>query len=137
MNAFTDMFNEDPKKAQLGGLSVAIPGEIKGLQYLHEKYGVLEWSRLFEPSWKLALYGWTVNEILSSRLSDASKDILKDETLKSIFAPNGYTLKPGETIKRETYGSVLEKIGKLGRDEGVDSFYNVHSIKYFIMSRDI
>lgn len=35
-----DMYKHDKNASIVGGLAVGIPGEIRGLEYLHEKYGV-------------------------------------------------------------------------------------------------
>ena len=43
--AFEDMYKENPKFSIYGGLASGVPGDIKGLEYLHEKYVVsYEWS---------------------------------------------------------------------------------------------
>lgn len=34
------MYRDDPKASVTGGLSVAVPGELRGLEYLHKTYGV-------------------------------------------------------------------------------------------------
>lgn len=47
--ASRDMYKHDPDASIRGGLAVAVPGELKGLDYLHRKYGVsrnLWWSRI-------------------------------------------------------------------------------------------
>jgi gamma-glutamyltranspeptidase/glutathione hydrolase len=45
--AFEDMYKGDIAGAVWGGLAVAAPGDLKGLEYLHQKHGV---SRLaFRP----------------------------------------------------------------------------------------
>jgi gamma-glutamyltranspeptidase len=38
--AFQDMYKHDVNASVHGGLSVAVPGELRGLEYLHTKYGV-------------------------------------------------------------------------------------------------
>lgn len=40
--AFRDMYENNTMGSIFGGLAAAIPGEIKGLEYLHKKYGVSE-----------------------------------------------------------------------------------------------
>jgi len=42
--AHQDMYKDDPKASVTGGLSVAVPGELRGLEYLHKTYGVSGWS---------------------------------------------------------------------------------------------
>lgn len=35
-----DMYKHDKNASTVGGLAVGIPGEIRGLEYLHKRYGV-------------------------------------------------------------------------------------------------
>jgi gamma-glutamyltranspeptidase/glutathione hydrolase len=35
-----DMYEHNQNASIFGGLAVAVPGELKGLEYLHNKYGV-------------------------------------------------------------------------------------------------
>lgn len=38
--AYTDMYKHNVKGSIYGGLSVGIPSEVRGLEYVHKKYGV-------------------------------------------------------------------------------------------------
>ncbi len=38
--AFEDMYMDNVYGSVFGGLSVGVPGELRGLEYLHSKYGV-------------------------------------------------------------------------------------------------
>lgn len=38
--AFQDMYKDNVNASVLGGLAVAIPSELRGLEYLHKKHGV-------------------------------------------------------------------------------------------------
>jgi gamma-glutamyltranspeptidase/glutathione hydrolase len=40
--AFQDMYENFTIGSIIGGLASGVPGEIKGLEYLHQKYGVSE-----------------------------------------------------------------------------------------------
>lgn len=39
-DASEDMYKDRHMDSVIGGLSVAVPGEVRGLEYLHKKYGV-------------------------------------------------------------------------------------------------
>ena len=38
--ASRDMYEHNQNASVFGGLAVAVPGELKGLEYLHKQYGV-------------------------------------------------------------------------------------------------
>jgi len=61
------MYNADPQSAAFGGLSVAVPGEVRGLEEAHRRWGTLPWKRLVEPSVALA-GGWEVDKELGKRI---------------------------------------------------------------------
>lgn len=101
------------------GTSVGVPSLLKGLALLHQKYGTLEWNKLFLPTIRLAKEGF----LISPRLHTL---IVKDPfLLKNINAsryffdkdlnplPIGYLLKNPELAK------VLEEVSI----HGVEKFY--------------
>lgn len=61
------MFENDPTSAMFGGLSVGVPGEIRGLEEVHRRWGTVPWKKLIEPSIKLAS-GWRVGRELAWRI---------------------------------------------------------------------
>jgi gamma-glutamyltranspeptidase/glutathione hydrolase/leukotriene-C4 hydrolase len=61
------MFTGDPGLAKFGGLSVAVPSELRGFEEAHRRWGRLEWRRLVQPSVKLA-EGWKVGRELGKRI---------------------------------------------------------------------
>ena len=63
----TTMFIEEPMKALFGGLSVGVPGELRGLEEAHKRWGSLPWKTLVEPSIKLAK-GWKMQRELAGRI---------------------------------------------------------------------
>ena len=44
-----EMFTRSNCRTQ-GGLAIATPGEIKGYWTAHQRFGKLEWSKLFQPA---------------------------------------------------------------------------------------
>lgn len=61
------MFQNNPILAKIGGLSVAVPSELRGLQEAHKRWGKLPWDALVQPSVHLAR-GWKVSRDLAKRL---------------------------------------------------------------------
>lgn len=56
-----------PFSSMFGGLSVGVPGEIKGLGEMHRRWGKLSWKQVVEPSAKLAR-GWKIGPELDRRI---------------------------------------------------------------------
>uniref|UniRef100_A0A2C9JNT4 Gamma-glutamyltransferase n=1 Tax=Biomphalaria glabrata TaxID=6526 RepID=A0A2C9JNT4_BIOGL len=106
----------------IGGLSIAVPGEIKGYWYAHQKYGRLPWAALFEPSIKYAADGFPVPIGLYKALIDGESFIRSEPSLNVAFV-NQQTNKlytEGEIIKMPQLAATLKAIA----EEGVNAFYN-------------
>ncbi|KAF2209868.1 hypothetical protein CERZMDRAFT_113613 [Cercospora zeae-maydis SCOH1-5] len=126
--AFQDMYNNNTDASLYGGLASGVPGELRGLQHLHENYGVLPWKDLVMPSVKLARHGFIVGSDLVKYMDSAvasAKDVVgnflvDDPNWAFDFAPNGTRLALGDTITRKRYADTLETIA----EQGVAAFYS-------------
>jgi gamma-glutamyltranspeptidase / glutathione hydrolase / leukotriene-C4 hydrolase len=65
--ASSTMYINDPSASRVGGLAAGVPGELRGLEEAHRRWGSLDWKRLVTPSVELAK-GWPVGKELSNRL---------------------------------------------------------------------
>ncbi|KAH7062418.1 gamma-glutamyltransferase 1 [Macrophomina phaseolina] len=121
--AFEDMYNNDTDLSIYGGLASGVPGELRGLEYLHKHYGKLPWKDLVMPAVKVARYGFRVTEDLVKYMDSATAGqdnfLVNDPTWAIDFAPHGYRVKLNETITRKRYADTLEVIA----NEGPDAFY--------------
>jgi gamma-glutamyltranspeptidase/glutathione hydrolase/leukotriene-C4 hydrolase len=116
------MFSESPLLSKFGGLSVAVPGEIRGIHAAHSQFGRLPWARLFEPSIKLASEGWEITPELDRRLKLFGKGWMEqDPDWSAVFAPEGRLLTKGDWVKRDNYSYTLTSIAT----DGPDVFYTV------------
>ena len=71
----------------LGGLSIAMPGEVRGQYEAWKRYGWLPWKQLVEPSVYLARYGFEVTEAVDDVLKTTKgieQDIRDDSGLGSV-----------------------------------------------------
>lgn len=126
--AFQDMYNNNTDASLYGGLASGVPGEVRGLQHLHENYGKLPWKDLVLPSVKIARDGFVVGKDLVKYMDSAvasAEDVvgnfLVDDPNWAIdFAPNGTRLGLGDTITRKRYAATLETIA----EHGPDAFYS-------------
>ncbi|CAG8502504.1 8218_t:CDS:10 [Paraglomus occultum] len=114
------MYSKQPELAKYGGLSVGVPGEIRGFELAHKKFGKLPWKSLFEPSIKMNRDGFTVPPELARRIQIFKELLKKDEGLAELYMPNGTLLVEGDLLKRENLADTLELIAT----EGADVFYN-------------
>ncbi|KAI9787935.1 MAG: hypothetical protein M1816_007335 [Peltula sp. TS41687] len=121
--AFQDMFNKNVTLSILGGLASGVPGELRGLEYLHKHYGCLPWKRVVAPAVNLARNGFVIDEDFVNYATGAtavSGDFLSQNPTWAIdFAPNGTRVKLGDVMTRKRYANTLETIG----EHGVDAFY--------------
>ncbi|THC94898.1 hypothetical protein EYZ11_005620 [Aspergillus tanneri] len=122
--AFEEMFRNNTGAATTGGLASGVPGEIRGLEHLHTKYGLLPWSTVMQPAIQIARNGFPVTEDLvrymKLAVGDGEDFLTSDPTWAIDFAPNGTRLGLGDTITRKRYADTLETIAKYGPD----SFYS-------------
>ncbi|TFY82687.1 hypothetical protein EWM64_g1327 [Hericium alpestre] len=107
----------DPTASTIGGLSVGVPGEIRGWETLHARHGKLPWAILFQPAIQLARGGFKVTPDLAKYLNaDNYPFLLKDPLWAEVYAPHGRLLRQGETAYRRRYANTLEKIAIFGAD---------------------
>jgi hypothetical protein len=99
-----------PEQSQFGGLSVAIPGEIRGFYEVHSKFGKLPWNSLVGPSIQLAQEGFPVTAVMEQRLDEDRDSIMKSETFRSVYAPNGTLLRRGDVVRRLQYAQTLRQL---------------------------
>ncbi|XP_073702530.1 glutathione hydrolase 1 proenzyme-like [Garra rufa] len=104
------------------GLSIAVPGELRGYEMAHQKYGRLQWRELFEPSINLAKKGFRIGKALAKAISDEKSKILNDTALCEVFCDSSKLsiLKENDTIVLFKLADTYEKIA----EGGADVFYN-------------
>ncbi|WVW78752.1 gamma-glutamyltransferase [Kwoniella bestiolae CBS 10118] len=104
--------------AQVGGLAVGVPGELRGLEMAHKMYGKLPWEDVVMPVAELAK-GWKVSRELARRLRLFGQFMLSSPTWSAVYAPRGQLLVEGDFVQRINYGKTLEIIAQ----EGAKAFY--------------
>ncbi|KAK7986882.1 hypothetical protein PG988_001870 [Apiospora saccharicola] len=118
--AFEDMYKNNTDASLYGGLASGVPGELRGLEYLHTNYGALPWAHVMAPAIKVARDGFRVTEDLVRYMNSAGGNFFTEDPSWAIdFAPHGYRVKLNETMTRKRYADTLEVIAK----EGPDAFY--------------
>jgi len=114
------MYSQNISLSLYGGLASGVPGELRGLEHLHTKYGRLPWSTLIQPAINLARNGFVVSQDLvnymkSAIIGNPSGNFLVNDISWAIdFAPNGTQVGLGDIMTRKRYADTLEAIANYG-----------------------
>lgn len=126
--ASKNMFGNSFVLSKIGGLAIAIPGELKGLDELYRKHGSgrLSWKQLFEPVIDLNERGWKCSKVFETVVAKEDELVLsRAPVLKKmwdfIFTEDGGLVKEGDLIKRKNYANTLRMIASNGSS---DIFYD-------------
>ncbi|KKO99232.1 hypothetical protein THAR02_08661 [Trichoderma harzianum] len=119
--AFEDMYKNNASASIRGGLAVGVPSEIKGLEYMHTKYGVLPWKTVMQGAIHVARNGFRVSSDLVRYMSstfkaDGGTFLTKDPNWAADFAPDGDLVKEGAWMTRKRYADTLEKVSEHGSE---------------------
>jgi oxamate amidohydrolase len=111
--------DEIPSRGPLAALTV--PGAIDGWREIHERYGRLEWSRLFDDAIRYARDGAPVGRSLSDWLVE-DYDILQEHpSAGRIFTPGDAPAREGDMLRQPDLAGSLERIASQGARE---AFYD-------------
>uniref|UniRef100_H2ZHA3 Gamma-glutamyltransferase n=1 Tax=Ciona savignyi TaxID=51511 RepID=H2ZHA3_CIOSA len=128
-NATWDMF--DTHSSTSGGLSVAVPGELKGYSYAYKKYGGgVPWSRLFVPAIEKARNGFAVSSEFATKLQEDKSSILKHSGLCDLYCNQARdeVKSEGEVVKNAKLADTLETV----KNHGAEAFYTSPLVDAFV-----
>ncbi|KAI4456640.1 gamma glutamyl transpeptidase [Holotrichia oblita] len=99
----------------IGGLAVAVPGELLGYWEAHQDFGLLPWADLVQPTIDLCRKGHLVTPYLATMFKARQQTLLDSPSLRSLR-------------KREKLADTLEIIAK----EGARALYNGSLTEIFV-----
>lgn len=125
MKAHRDMYldkkgNVVANASTIGYLAAGVPGTVKGMSAMLEKYGTKSLADLIAPSIELAQKGFVVSDRQSETMKEAREDLAKFASSKKYFLKkDGSVYKGGETLVQKDLANALDLIAK----EGEHAFY--------------
>ncbi|KAI3369521.1 hypothetical protein L3Q82_007731 [Scortum barcoo] len=97
------------------GLSVGVPGMLKGLHLAHSLYGSLLWEDVVTRATAVAKEGFNVSFGLAEAISKIKGEQLS-QRFSDMFLPDGHALRPGSFLRMPGLAGVLEA--------GLSNFYD-------------
>ena len=65
----------------IGGLSIGVPGEVKGMHAAWSRFGRLPWKELFKPVLRMCREGYQVGAALGAAILKKESSIRKQKML--------------------------------------------------------
>lgn len=104
----------------IGYLAAGVPGTVKGMSAMLNRYGTMKLKDLMAPAIRLAEKGYIINDRQESTMLEV-KDIFKkfDSSSKYFLKKDSSTYKSGDLFLQKDLAKTLKLIAK----EGPDAFY--------------
>lgn len=104
----------------IGYLAAGVPGTVKGMSAMLDRYGTMKLKDLMAPAIKLAEKGYLINDRQEQTMLEA-KDMFKEfpNSSKYFLKKDGSTYKSGDLFVQKDLAKTLKLIAK----EGPDAFY--------------
>ena len=103
-----------------GYQSVAVPGQLRGMEMLHQKFGSMKWDELMAPAIAQSEAGLTVSENFSGIITEELGRIAKDSPsytwMQQVYYKDGLPAMPGDVIKNTELTATLKKVAQGGAD---------------------
>ncbi|CAB3221838.1 unnamed protein product [Arctia plantaginis] len=106
----------------VGGLAVAVPGELRGYGALHRAYGRLPWRELVAPTADLSRRGHLVNAYMARALKSYSDRIKAEPSMRELYVneATGEVWNEGDYIREPILARTLDIIA----EEGPEAIHN-------------
>ncbi|CAH0715631.1 unnamed protein product, partial [Brenthis ino] len=126
-----DMFAN--ASSTIGGLAMAVPGELRGYGALYREFGRLPWAELVRPTADLCRRGHRVSEYMGRVLKTYSSNIQAEPSMSELYVnpETGEVWNEGDMIREPTLARTLDVIA----EEGPEAIHNGSLTTAFV--RDI
>ena len=102
---------------KIGALSIAVPGEVKGLLYALDTYGSMDRQQVMQPAIRLAQNGFEVSHITSRDIKDAYRQISRFPASEALYLDeDGMPWEAGSVLKNPDLARSLELIAAQGEE---------------------
>ncbi|MCB0988567.1 MAG: gamma-glutamyltransferase family protein [Acidimicrobiales bacterium] len=102
------------------GRSIGVPGTVRLLEMVHDRYGSTGWTELLQPALDLATNGFAVSPRLASSIEAARGQLSRDpDTARYFLDDGGRPVTSGTRVTNPEYASTLRRLAS----GGADAFY--------------
>ena len=112
------------------GRSVGVPGLLKSLELMHQKYGKLPWQELFAPTIELAERGFEVSSRLSQLVQKDPFLAHSENAKKYFYSPSGTPIQTGQILINIPLANALKNIAR----SGAQVFYEGQMAKEIVLA---
>ncbi|HEV8547693.1 MAG TPA: gamma-glutamyltransferase [Polyangiaceae bacterium] len=109
-----EAFERRPLPDAERGKLTGVPGEARGLAWLHARFGKRPWAELVEPAERCARDGFAVEPHLASVLGGKDQARYRLHGIDPSFWPGGKPAALGRRVKRPALAKTLETLAKQG-----------------------
>ncbi|NBX75754.1 MAG: gamma-glutamyltransferase [Proteobacteria bacterium] len=99
-----------PDLSRYGILSVATPGFVPGLYFIHQRWGKLSWRKILEPAIRLARNGFPVYPSLAKAIREEKKLLFQQSYVKNLLSRDDRPLGHGDLLIQSDLADTLERV---------------------------
>jgi len=102
-------------EGHFNGRTVLVPGFMAGVEAAHERFGVLPWADLFEPSIRLAEEGFELNQGIAGQFAFRTTILSRFPETKAVFTKeDGSFYQAGDLFRQPALAQTLREVVKHG-----------------------
>ena len=94
------------------GVRVAVPGAVRGMEALAERYGTRAWSTYFAPAIQVARDGYPMYSFLYGEMADGFDRITHHPAGRDQYTPDGFLVPVGKTFRLPRFAEALERLAE-------------------------